>query len=73
LEFTLLALLGEYEAADPAHKQAIRKIVITAKDHARWRRKQENVLWLLTWLENPPLFPTWAKLRRGAASHLTSS
>jgi hypothetical protein len=21
-------------------------------------------LWMLTWLENPPLFPQWVRLRR---------
>ena len=24
-----------------------------------------GVLWMLTWLENPPLFPQWVRLRRG--------
>ena len=45
--------------------------MIAAKDHARWaarnpeRRaeKEEMVLWMLTWLENPPVFPQWAALR----------
>jgi hypothetical protein len=64
LELSLLALLAEYEAGDLPHKQAVRKLVITAKDHARWTHKDEHVLWLMTWLENPPLFPTWARLRR---------
>jgi len=64
LELSLLALLAEYEAGDAARKRAVRKLVITAKDHARWTRKEENVLWLTTWLENPPLFPAWARLRR---------
>jgi len=67
LELSLLALLVEYEAGDAAQKQAVRKLVITAKDHARWTHKEENVLWLTTWLENPPLFPDWARLRRGSA------
>jgi hypothetical protein len=66
LELSLLALLAEYESADPPRKMAARKLVITAKDHAKWRGKQENVLWLTTWLENPPLFPAWARLRRTA-------
>lgn len=64
LERTLLALLAEYEGGDAAHRQAVRRLVITAKDHAQWRRKEENLLWLRTWLENPPLFPAWAKLRK---------
>jgi hypothetical protein len=68
LELSLLALLAEYESGDHEHKQAVRKLVITAKDHARWTRKGENVLWLKTWLENPPLFPAWARLRKGVAA-----
>lgn len=64
LELSLLALLAEYESGDALHKMAVRKLVITAKDHAKWRAKEENVLWLTVWLENPPLFPAWARLRR---------
>lgn len=63
LELSLLALLAEYEAGDALHRQAVRKLVITAKEHARWAGKREHVLWLTTWLENPPLFPAWARLR----------
>jgi hypothetical protein len=66
LELSLLALLAEYEAGDVAHRLAVRKLVIMAKDHARWTRKEENILWLITWLENPPLFPAWARLRRAS-------
>ncbi len=68
LELSLLALLAEYESGDAAHRQAVRKLVITAKEHARWAEKQEHVLWLKTWLENPPLFPAWARLRKGLAA-----
>jgi len=68
LELSLLALLAEYQSGDAAKRQAVRKLVITAKDHARWTRKQENLLWLTTWLENPPLFPAWARLRKEIAS-----
>jgi hypothetical protein len=39
--------------------------VITARDHAKWTHKDENLLWLTTWLENPPLFPAWSRLRKG--------
>jgi hypothetical protein len=70
LELSLLALLAEYESGDAGHKLAVRKQVITAKDHARWARKEENLLWLTTWLENPPLFPAWARLRRGSTPGL---
>jgi hypothetical protein len=72
LESSLLSLLEEYERSDPARRQSIRRVVIEAKDHARWaarkpeRRaeKEEMALWMLTWLENPPLFPQWVQLRR---------
>jgi len=67
LELSLLALLAEYEAGDEAHQKAVRRLVLTAKDHARWTKKDEHVLWLQTWLENPPLFPAWARLRRSVA------
>jgi len=72
LELSLLALLAEYEAGDAEHKQAVRRLVIMAKDHARWTRKEENLLWLKTWLENPPLFPAWARLRKGVAAEGTT-
>jgi hypothetical protein len=68
LELSLLALLVEYESGDAAHKRAVRKLVITARDHAKWTHKEENLLWLTTWLENPPLFPAWARLRRELGS-----
>lgn len=64
LESTLLTLLAEYQSGDAAHRLAVRRLVITAKDHARWTRKRENLLWLTTWLENPPLFPAWVQLRK---------
>lgn len=72
LESSLLRLLEEYERSDPARRQSIRRVVIEAKDHARWaarkpeRRteKEEMALWMLTWLENPPLFPDWVRIRR---------
>jgi hypothetical protein len=72
LESSLLSLLEEYERSDPARRQSIRRVVIEAKDHARWaarkpeRRteKEEMALWMLTWLENPPLFRQWVQIRR---------
>ena len=36
LESSLLALLDEYERGDPPRRAAVRRLVITAKDHARW-------------------------------------
>lgn len=74
LERSLTALLHEYEQGGPERRAEIRKLVIEAKDHARWAaknpekksQKEEMALWILTWLENPPLFPEWARLRRRA-------
>jgi hypothetical protein len=73
LESSLLLLLAEYDSGDPARRQAIRRIVITAKDHARWAarqhpEKEEMILWMTTWLENPPLFRDWVRLRVKALS-----
>ncbi len=69
LELSLLALLEEYESGDAGHRQSVRKLVIMAKDHAKWTGKREHVLWLTTWLENPPLFPAWARLRKESAGN----
>jgi hypothetical protein len=74
LESSLLNLLAEYESGDMAMRTTIRRLVIESKDHARWAarksekrgEKQEMALWMLTWLENPPLFPQCVKLRRQA-------
>lgn len=75
LEASLLKLLDEYEGGDAARRARIRRLVITAKDHARWAsrksankrpEKEEMMLWMLTWLENPPLFREWVRLRRAA-------
>lgn len=71
LRTTLERLLEEYETGDAVLRKQIRALVITAKDHARLaarnpehrQTKQEMILWMLTWLENPPLFPAWVKLR----------
>jgi hypothetical protein len=72
LESSLLALLAEYQSADPGRRANIRRLVITAKDHARWAAKKpekfaektEMALWLVTWLENPPVFGEWVRLRK---------
>ncbi len=74
LESSLMRLLQEYTSGDHARQLAVRRLVIEARTHARWasrredRRaeKQEMMLWMLTWLENPPLFPEWLRLRRVA-------
>jgi hypothetical protein len=72
LERSLLALLAEYEASDSSRRAAVRRLVIEAKDHARLagrkpelrEEKEEMTLWMLTWLENPSLFPQWSELRK---------
>lgn len=76
---TLLALHAEYaravEAGDRERQTACRRLVIEAKDHARWaaRRaqdprkraeKEEMAAWMLVWLETPEAFPVWLDLRR---------
>jgi hypothetical protein len=82
LERTLLAMLLEYADAvtsgNGPRAKACRAAVITAKDHARFalRRptlapeqraiKDEMVMWMLTWLENPGVFPAWLELRKRA-------
>lgn len=75
LERTLTALTAEYESSDRDRARAIRRLVITGKEHARFAAhaandtskraiKLEMTDWMLTWLENPPLFPQWVRLRR---------
>ncbi len=72
LEASLLRLLAEYERSDLERRMAVRRLVIAAREHARWAsrddtkrtEKEEMILWMLTWLENSPLFPEWVRLRR---------
>lgn len=86
---TLLALEREYVEAGAEHyaqrQRACRRLVIKAKDHARWSvrspkstpehtaAKQEMIAWMLVWLENPAVFPDWVRLRqRELAAALTT-
>lgn len=72
LDQSLRNLLDEYERGGPPRRTAVRRLVITAKDHARLAsrtaskraEKAEMILWLTTWLENPPVFPDWVRIRR---------
>jgi hypothetical protein len=74
LESSLLRLLAEYQQSEPSRRTRVRGVVIAAKDHARLAgrneskraEKEEMVLWMLTWLENPPVFPEWVRLRQAA-------
>lgn len=72
LERTLLALAAEYEQGDAVRRTQVRGLVLTARRHAelaaRRKPKDEELLWLRTWLENPLVFPAWARLRRRACS-----
>ena len=83
LEQSLIALTRVYEdaraAGDRESVSAARKVVRSGKDHARWaseRAKDEQKKsekadmgeWMLIWLENPPLFPEWVRVRRLAMS-----
>jgi hypothetical protein len=75
LESSLLRLLAEYESAGPPRRMAVRLLVITAKEHARLAardpgnrpNKEEMILWLTTWVENPPVFREWMSIRKGIA------
>jgi hypothetical protein len=83
LEQSLVRLTEAYQQSDRLGRHALRRLAIKAKDHARLAanaknvssekrlEKTEMILWLTTWLENPPLFTEWAHLRRRAA-HLDS-
>jgi hypothetical protein len=76
LETSLVKLLEEYQRADRGRQMRVRRAVVAAKDHARWAsgsrqknpgkkaEKQEMILWMTVWLENPPLFVEWVRLRR---------
>jgi hypothetical protein len=70
---TLLTLAGEYRAGTTEQRNACRAAVIRAKDHARFsarrnesvrQQKDQMILWMLTWLENPDIFPVWLEIRR---------
>ena len=68
---TLIALQQAYEQSPPPAQRRIRNLVITAKDHARLasRRRPEKaqmVEWMLVWLENPPVFETWWRVKTRA-------
>ncbi|MBI2686433.1 MAG: hypothetical protein HYX27_08965 [Acidobacteria bacterium] len=75
LRDTLLDLAAVYEGGDAETRKIVRRIVITAKDHAKLASRNERVAaekrelkremadWMLTWLENPSVFPLWVALR----------
>jgi hypothetical protein len=80
LERTLLALASEYEVSGAEGRGALRRLVIEAKDHAKWasrksdmrEEKEEMSLWMRTWLENPPIFGQWVRLRQHSSEPVDS-
>lgn len=78
LRETLTALAECYESNGAETRREIRRVVITAKDHAKLAarnqrvtaekraEKEEMAAWMLTWLENPAVFPLWAELRENS-------
>lgn len=77
LERTLIALSAEYESSETGRARTIRRLVITARTHAKFaagsakqaghrEMKREMSEWMLVWLENPGIFPQWIRLKRRA-------
>ena len=75
LEQSLREMLEVYRAAvaagDRERARYCRKQVIAAKDRAKSQVsknpvKAEMVQWMLVWLENPEVFPSWVEARKGA-------
>ena len=85
LERTLLQLSEIYARARQENNfvlvRRVRDLVIEARQHASWAKRREQarginnplraevLLWLLTWLENPLLFPTWVCMRKRTQQH----
>jgi len=79
LEESLTRFTAAYQRSNRPAQAALRRLAIKAKEHARLAavsknatprkraEKTEMILWLNTWLENPPLFPEWVRIRRLAA------
>jgi hypothetical protein len=75
-----LRAIGEVYRNRECLRRFCRKTVIRAKDRARWaarnprveegkrRMKAEMVEWMLVWLGDPALFPSWVEIRRGKLS-----
>jgi hypothetical protein len=83
LERSLVQMLAVYQASIAAgnrdQARYCRRQVIAAKDRARFQarsdklsaekraQKEEMARWMLVWLENPEVFPTWVEARRQAS------
>jgi hypothetical protein len=84
LEQSLHDMLAVYvqavAAGDRDRARYCRRQVIAAKDRARFlarnprthpekrAQKEEMFLWMLTWLENPEVFPAWVAARKKVQS-----
>jgi hypothetical protein len=84
LEQSLRELLDVYSEANAAGNRAraryARRQVIAAKDRAKFlahnprtasekrAAKEEMAQWMLVWLENPEVFPSWVEARKRAVS-----
>lgn len=60
LERTLTSLADLY----PQRPKPCRAAVLEAKRHAKFQKREQVLLYLNTWLENPSVFPAWAVLLR---------
>lgn len=78
-ERTLCALARAYER----EPKLARRLVVEAKDHARLAlprdqtdearaRREEIIAWMVVWVHDPPVFPTWVRLRREAIESRSS-
>jgi len=77
LEQSLREFSEVYETR-AALRRACREQVIAAKDRAKWlanrpateeetrRRKAEMAQWMLVWLDDPAMFPSWVRAFRAA-------
>jgi hypothetical protein len=80
LEVSLTRFTEAYLNSDRPGQAVLRRLAVKAKDHARLAglskpaspekqsEKTEMILWLTMWLENPPLFPEWVRIRRRRAN-----
>lgn len=76
---SLLDLTNEYaQARDPDRAGDVRRTVLRTKEHVQLALarpmspekravKQELHTWLLVWLENPAIFPSWLAVRERKA------
>ena len=73
-----LTAMSELYRRDTGARRVCRAAVIAAKDRTRFASKNqkvdlekravkaEMVEWMLVWLDDPAMFPTWAAIRKKA-------